>query len=119
MNERCWIWVTEAENIPPREGRSVTVAGREIAVFNLGGDRFLATENQCPHKGGPLADGIVAGNSVVCPLHGWKINLQKGLVDRPTGQVVCVETFPARVDNGTVVLGLPAAWFLRPIDGAA
>jgi nitrite reductase (NADH) small subunit len=119
MNERCWIWVTEAENIPPREGRSVTVEGREIAVFNLGGDRFLATLNRCPHKAGPLADGIVAGNSVVCPLHGWKISLETGRVDRPSGQTACVETFPARIDNGTVVLGLPAAWFARPIDGAA
>ena len=48
------------DDIPLREGRAVKVGGREIAIFNLG-DRFLAVENRCPHKGGPLADGIVSG----------------------------------------------------------
>src|SRR5205085_6381468 len=90
---------------------TVHVAGREIAIFNLGDDRFYAAENKCPHKGGPLADGIVAGASVVCPLHGWKVSLRSGAVDRPAGERMCVETYPAKIDNGTVVVGLPAAWF--------
>ena len=84
-----WIRVTRCDNIPPREGRAVSLAGREIAIFNLGpstelgagaGDRFLAVDNQCPHKAGPLADGIVTGTSVVCPLHTWKISLEDGRV---------------------------------------
>jgi nitrite reductase (NADH) small subunit len=119
MNERCWVWVTATENIPVREGRAVVVAGREVAIFNLGADRFLATGNRCPHKGGPLADGIVAGGSVVCPLHGWKINLECGSVDRPASEAACVETYPAQVDNGTVVIGLPARWFGATATGAA
>ena len=119
MNERCWIWVTTTDNVPPREGRTVVIAGREVAIFNLGGDRFLATANRCPHKGGPLADGIVAGTSIVCPLHGWKINLLNGSVDRPAGAAICVETYPAQVDNGTVVIGFPAAWFGAAVTGAA
>ena len=49
----------------------------EIAIFNLG-DRFVAVDNRCPHQGGPLCDGIVAGDSVVCPLHAWKVNLDTG-----------------------------------------
>ena len=53
-----WTRVTACDNIPPREGRAVSLAGREIAIFNLG-DRFLAVDNQCPHRAGPLADGIV------------------------------------------------------------
>ena len=68
----------------------MSIAGRELAIFNLGpstelgaGDRFLAVDNQCPHKAGPLADGIVTGTSVVCPLHTWKISLVDGCVQRP------------------------------------
>jgi nitrite reductase (NADH) small subunit len=119
MNERCWVWAATTDSVPPREGRTVSIAGREIAIFNLGGDRFLATESRCPHKGGPLADGIVAGTSVVCPLHAWKISLETGCVDRPAGEPRCIETYPAKVDNGTVVVGLPAIWFAEPMTGAA
>ena len=107
MTELCWIWVTEVGNVPPREGRAVTVAGRELAIFNLG-DRIVVTNNQCPHKGGPLADGIVSGHSVVCPLHGWKVDLTCGRVERPTDTAACVSTYPTRIDNGVIVVGLPA-----------
>src|SRR5262249_35826022 len=60
-----WIRITRAENIPLREGRAVKVGDQEVAIFNLG-EKFLAVNNRCPHRGGPLADGIVSGNSVVC-----------------------------------------------------
>lgn len=106
MNERCWIWIAPVEDVPPREGRVVRAAGRELAIFNLG-HRFVATANRCPHKGGPLADGIVAGESVVCPLHAWRVNLVDGCVDRPAGAAACVETYPTYVDNGIIVVGLP------------
>jgi nitrite reductase (NADH) small subunit len=118
MNERCWIWITPVENIPAREGRAVSVAGREIAIFNLG-HRFVATDNRCPHKGGPLADGIVSGDSVVCPLHAWRINLIGGAVDRPAGLTECVETYPTFVDNGIIVVGLPAAQVSKEAGAAA
>ena len=109
MNEPRWVRVTASANIPPREGRAVIVAGRELALFNLGaGDRFLATENRCPHQGGPLCDGIVTGSSVVCPLHAWKVNLDSGAVERPPHATDhCVETFPTRVEDGVVLIGLP------------
>ena len=106
MNEHRWVRITPCDNIPPREGRAVTIAGRNIAIFNLG-DRFLATDNRCPHKGGPLSDGIVAGDSVVCPLHGWKVSLECGAVRRPGGVEACVRTYPARVEEGIVLIGLP------------
>jgi phenylpropionate dioxygenase-like ring-hydroxylating dioxygenase large terminal subunit len=66
-----WTRIALSRDIPLREGRAVKVGDREIAIFNLG-DRFLAVDNRCPHKGGPLADGIVSGAAVVCPLHAWK-----------------------------------------------
>jgi len=107
MNERFWVWVTAVDNIPPREGRAIVVAGRELAIFNLG-DRVVATDNRCPHRGGPLADGIVSAGTVVCPLHGWKINLRDGAVERPCATDGRVETYPVRIDNGVIVIGMPA-----------
>ena len=104
-----WMRVTACDNIPPREGRAVSLAGREIAIFNLG-DRFLAVDNQCPHKAGPLADGIVTGTSVVCPLHTWKISLLDGRVERPSASGdQGVTAYPTRVDEGVVVVGVPAS----------
>ena len=116
MNATRWIRVTPTESVPPREGRAVLIGNREIALFNLGpstrlgaGDQFLATDNQCPHKGGPLCDGIVTGSSVVCPLHAWKVNLDTGQVERPAhGKDHCVTTYPTRIEDGVVLIGLPA-----------
>jgi nitrite reductase (NADH) small subunit len=110
-----WIRVTPVENVPPREGRAVLIGDRENALFNLGpstalgaGDQFLATDNQCPHKGGPLCDGIVTGSSVVCPLHAWKVNLETGQVERPShGKDHCVRTYRTRIEDGVVLIGLP------------
>jgi nitrite reductase (NADH) small subunit len=101
------VRVTAVGNIPEREGRAVQIGGRHIAIFNLG-DRVLATDNRCPHEGGPLCDGIVTGGSVVCPLHAWKVNLETGAVERPAaGTARSVTTYPARVEDGIVLIGLP------------
>ena len=105
MSDR-WIRVTTTDSIPRREGRAVSVGGRELAIFNLG-DRFLAVENKCPHQGGPLADGIVTDCAVVCPLHAWKVRLDTGAVERPAAHDKCVATYPTRIDNGVVMIELP------------
>jgi nitrite reductase (NADH) small subunit len=116
MNTLRWVRVTPIGNVPPREGRAVLIGEHEIALFNLG-DEFLATDNECPHKGGPLCDGIVTGTSVVCPLHAWKVNLATGEVERPAhGKDHCVATYPTRVEDGVVLVGLPTA---RANAGAA
>jgi nitrite reductase (NADH) small subunit len=105
MNNVRWIRITSCSNIPPREGRAVRLDDdREVAIFNLG-DRFMAVDNRCPHRGGPLCDGIVTGAAVVCPLHAWKIDLQSGAVERP-GADACVRTYPVRVENGIILLAL-------------
>jgi len=95
-----WIRITQAENIPLREGRSVRIGEDEVAIFNLG-DRYVAVDNACPHRGGPLCDGIVSGDAVVCPLHGWKISLDTGEVLKPE---VCVKvgTYPVSVEDGVI-----------------
>ena len=99
-----WIAVTKADNIPPREGRAVTVGGAEIAIFHLE-DRFLSIENKCPHKGGPLCDGIVTGTKVVCPLHGQRFDLETGMPVLAS-QPGCLATFPTRVEAGVIFVNV-------------
>ena len=112
MSGSRWVRVTRTGSVPRREGRVVTLGGRELAIFNLGpsaqGDRFLAVENRCPHQGGPLSDGIVSGCTVVCPLHAWKVRLDTGTVDRPGGTEACVRTFATRVEGDVVLVEVPA-----------
>ena len=101
-----WVRITPEGNVPLREGRSVAIDGCELAIFNLG-DRFVAMENRCPHRGGPLADGIVSATgeeiTVTCPLHNWRVAVDEGCVVKPSGQEgACVRTFPVRVENGIV-----------------
>lgn len=103
---RKWIQVARCEDIPLREGRSVKLGAQEIAIFNLG-DRFLAVSNRCPHRNGPLSEGIVSGLTVVCPLHAWKVDLETGAVARPSETGACVEKFRARVENGIVLVEVP------------
>ena len=106
MSADVCVRITPAD-IPPREGRALVVHGREIAVFNLG-DRFLAVDNRCPHKAGPLSDGIVSGGAVVCPLHAWKIDLETGTVVRPAGEAACVRSYPTRRDGTFLLIEVPA-----------
>ena len=104
---KTWIRIARCHDIPVREGRAVKVGNREIAIFNLE-DRFLAVENRCPHKGGPLADGIVSGAAVVCPLHAWKLSLETGRGLNSASASSCVETFRTRVEHGVILLELNA-----------
>lgn len=103
-----WIRLTQAGNIPLREGRAVEMEGREIAVFNLG-DRFYAVENRCPHRGGPLSEGIVSGGAVVCPLHAWKVCLDDGSIAKPASERACVTSYLTRVEDGIVWVEYPEA----------
>ena len=104
-----WIRVTEVGNIPPRQGRAVRLGGLELAIFNLGG-AFRAVESRCPHRQGPLADGIVAGDDVICPLHNWRISLNSGFVKQPADErETCVKSYPCRAEGGVVMVAVPAA----------
>ena len=117
MQQGNWKRITAVENVPQKEGRSVSVAGREIAIFNLG-DRFAAIENTCPHQGGPLCDGIVSGTTVVCPLHGWHFDLDTGLATRAS-LPACVAVYPTRVVDGIVLVDVGAGSRIDPEDAAA
>lgn len=102
---KAWVRIAYCRDIPLREGRAVNVGNREIAIFNLG-DRFLAVDNRCPHKGGPLADGIISGTTVVCPLHAWKLSLETGKGAVGANPSVCIETFGTRVEGDVVLIEL-------------
>jgi nitrite reductase (NADH) small subunit len=102
--ESTWVALTAADNVPAREGRCVKVGDLELAVFNLNG-RFLTIENACPHKGGPLCDGIVSGTTVVCPLHGQRFDLETGM-SVLASQPGAVATFPTRLENGVIHVDL-------------
>jgi nitrite reductase (NADH) small subunit len=71
------IRVCSVQDIPPGEGRAVTVAGRRIAIFHTA-ERWYALDAVCPHLDGPLADGIVADRTVICPLHERRFDLATG-----------------------------------------
>ena len=119
MSDTRWVRVTESDNIPIREGRAALVGDREIAIFNTGDGRFLATQNHCPHLGGPLCDGIVTGHAVVCPLHAWKISLTTGGVERPADITTCITTYATRVEGGIILVELPAATTENTHEGRA
>jgi len=115
--ETNWTPITGIENIPPLEGRSVQIGAMELAIFNLG-DRFATIENRCPHNGGPLCDGIVSGTAVVCPLHGWRFDLNTGLAIRAS-LPACVMTFPTRVEDGIVLVDVGQGRRIEPEGVAA
>jgi nitrite reductase (NADH) small subunit len=115
--ERSWTRITKTENIPLLEGRAVKVGGVELAIFNLG-DCFAAIENRCPHKGGPLCDGIVSGTVVVCPLHGCRVDLITGLAVRAS-LPACVKTFPSRVEDGIVLVDVAHGIRVEPEEAVA
>ena len=84
--------------IPPGEGRAFDLGGRRIAVFHTRAGDVLAVQAACPHKQGPLADGLVGAGSVVCPLHGRKFDLASGA---PLGHACgSLATYPVSVDAG-------------------
>ncbi len=91
--------------IPEGEGRNFEVCGRRLAVFRGRDDRVFATQASCPHRGGPLADGLLGNGTLVCPLHEWRFDLTTGA----TANGSCpLEVYPAHVDgDGQVTVELP------------
>ncbi len=99
-----WMEVVALEEIPKLGARIVQTGQGDIALFRTGADKVFALRDRCPHKQGPLSQGIVHGNSVTCPLHGWEIDLASGEALPP--DVGCTNTFATRVDNGVVMIKL-------------
>jgi nitrite reductase (NADH) small subunit len=73
-----WVSIGKFDELPRQGARRVRTAAGDIAVFRTVDDELYALEDRCPHKGGPLSQGIVHGKAVACPLHNWSISLQSG-----------------------------------------
>lgn len=99
-----WTDIAALEDIPVRGARIVKTHAGCIAEFRTDGDEVFATSDRCPHKGGPLSEGIVHGKSVTCPLHNWVFSLETGEAQgADEGQIA---TYPTRVENGRVLMDL-------------
>lgn len=97
-----WIDIAAVDDIPLRGARVVKTAEGCVAVFRTAANEVFALDNACPHKAGPLAEGIVHGKAVTCPLHNWVISLETGAAQgADEGQVT---TYPARVEAGRILL---------------
>jgi nitrite reductase (NADH) small subunit len=90
-----------ASQIPPGEGRSFIVDGKPIAVFHTRGGNFFATQADCPHRGGPLADGLIDETTVICPLHDRIFALASG---EGVGNTCSLTVYPARIVGGQLVV---------------
>lgn len=99
-----WIEVGVLSDIPKLGARVVRTADGDIAVFRTADDEVFALRDKCPHKGGPLSQGIVHGKRVACPLHDWKIHLDSGLAVAPDEG--CAARFPVTVEDGRILLSL-------------
>lgn len=99
-----WTLIGHKEELTKRMPRVFVKEGIEIGVFLLSDDRILAIENRCPHKKGPLSEGIVSDHFVFCPLHNWKINLEDGQVQKPDRG--CVKTYPVKVREDQIWIAL-------------
>ncbi len=99
-----WFEIGHIEDIPLRGARCVMTPQGKIAVFRTQDNVVHAIEDMCPHKKGPLSQGIVHDASVTCPLHNWVISLETGEVRGPDEG--SVKTFPLRVENGVIFMAL-------------
>jgi nitrite reductase (NADH) small subunit len=103
MKAQDWQAICRVEDIPVLGARRVARAnGMDVAVFRNDADQVFALLDRCPHKGGPLSQGIVFGTSVACPLHNWTISLEDGRARAPDDG--CTQRFSCRVEAGQVLL---------------
>ena len=98
-----FVRVASTSDIPAGQGRMFEVKGRQVAVFNVGGE-FHAIDNVCEHQGGPLAEGEIDGCVVTCPWHGWTYDVRTGIApDDPKTQV---ERYDLRVDGNDISIAV-------------
>ena len=101
-----WVDVGPAAEVARQSARRVESDIGPIAVFRTVDDDYYAVLDRCPHKGGPLSEGIVHGRAIACPLHNWSISLESG---EPLGADAgkgCTPTVPVRVEGERILLGL-------------
>ncbi|MFC0199752.1 nitrite reductase small subunit NirD [Paracoccus rhizosphaerae] len=97
-----FVDIASLEDIPRQGARMIRTAAGCIAVFRTADDRVFALDDRCPHKGGPLSEGIVHGHHVTCPLHNWVFDLNTGTAQG--ADEGAVRTWPVRVQNGRILI---------------
>lgn len=103
-DNKTWVEVVALEDIPQLGSRVMKTDSAKIAVFRTATDEVFAMKDECPHKQGPLSQGIVHGNSVTCPLHNWKIDLASGEALGPDEG--CTNVYATKIENGLVYINL-------------
>lgn len=99
-----WIEVGKVEDIPKLGARVVQTQHGNVGVFRTANNEIFALRDECPHKKGPLSQGIVHGKRVACPLHNWNIELTTGEAVAPDEG--CTASYPVKVEDGQVYLSL-------------
>ncbi|MBG7431169.1 nitrite reductase small subunit NirD [Pseudomonas aeruginosa] len=99
-----WLDICALDEINPLGSRVVAGPKGDIAIFRAADDQVFALDDRCPHKGGPLSQGLIYGKRVACPLHNWQSELESG--DAVAPDQGCAHRHPVRVENGRVLLGL-------------
>lgn len=102
-----WIKIAELEDIPKLGARVLQTDTMNIGLFRTADDRVFALRDTCPHRGGPLSQGIVHGSTVTCPLHNWKIDLATGQALGPDEG--CTKVYPVKVENGVIYVAFSEA----------
>jgi len=100
-----WIDIGTLDDVPLRGARLVKTHAGCIALFRTGEEEIFAASNTCPHKAGPLADGIVHDQKVTCPLHNWVFDLNTG---EAVGEDARIATYPVRIEEGRILLDADA-----------
>ncbi len=98
-----WTKVSHIDDIPQLGSRVLKTDSVSIAIFRTASDEVFALKDECPHRQGPLSQGIVHDNTVTCPLHNWKIDLASGEAKAPDKG--CTRHYPVKIENGVVFLG--------------
>ena len=93
------------DKVPLGQGFCFVVGGEEVAVFRQRDGRLFATQNRCPHRQGPLSEGVVGNGTVICPLHAHRFDLKSGDC---TEAHECIQTFGVRDANGVIMLSIPS-----------
>lgn len=96
-----WIDIGHIDDIPLRGARKIKTALGCVALFRTSETEVFAASDTCPHKAGPLSEGIVHGQSVTCPLHNWVFDLNTGQAKGEAGQIA---TYPVRLDRGRILI---------------
>jgi nitrite reductase (NADH) small subunit len=97
-----WLDIGPVDQIPLRGARVVKTRVGCVALFRTAADEVFATSDRCPHKGGPLSEGIVHGRAVTCPLHNWVFSLETGQAQG--ADEGSIDTYAVRVEDGKILL---------------